>query len=123
MPYYYLATSLNEFGNIATLVEKLELVGYPLLEFKNKDYVRLEIDKIKRSAARDVLFFGKHYRHYVRIQLCCVYDMIIRLHEILKNLPEVVLRAALTQEQYDYCAFLLAELLQLEVFYNQLIAG
>ena len=123
MLYYYLAESLSELDRLASMVQQWAQAEKPVKKFTEKHYLELEISRIKDAAQRDILLFDDHQRDYIRLQLCKIYDLIIRVHETLKHSPAVVLRG-----DYNYCrsAFgsqLIEGLTELGDFYTNLVAG
>ena len=122
MLYYYLAESLSELDNLASLVQQLAQTEKPEKKFREKDYLDLEISRIKHAAQRDILLFNHHQRDYIRLQLCKIYDLIIMVHETLKHSPAVVLRADYNYYRAAFGTQLIEGLTELGNFYTNLVA-
>lgn len=120
MPYYYLAMSLNEFGTLTTLVDRLLDRSDPMTELMDRNYLPAEIHRIKQAGLRDIHLFHIHYPHYIRVQLSTLYNLMIRVHEIRMALPGALLQVAMVEGQLQCCNVLLAGLLELESFYVNL---
>jgi len=120
MLYYYLAESLSELDHLASMVQQWAQTEKPAKKFTEKHYLELEISRIKDAAQRDILLFNDHQRDYIRLQLCKIYELIIRVHETLKHSPAVVLRDDYNYYRSAFGSQLIEGLTELENFYTHL---
>ena len=120
MPYNYFAESFNQLENLVMLVQRLENLEGPLKELKDENYLSAEFRRVKTSASKDVLIFGNHSYHYLRFHLFLVYDMMISLMELMRELPEISLMSERDQYVYKHGNQLREELENLALFYEKL---
>jgi len=120
MPYLYLAESYNELDLLTELVNKIENIERPLKEFNKENYLKIEMQRIRISACRDILIFGIHADHYLNFHLCQVYGLQIRVIDILKYLRDKLYLCERETYIYKHCTILHIELGNLAVFYERL---
>ncbi len=120
MPYNYFAESFNQLENLVKLVQRLEHLEGPLKELKDENYIADEFRRVKTSASKDVLIFGNHSYHYLRFHLFLVYDMMITLMELMRELPEVSVMSERDLYVYKHSSQLRSELESLALFYEKL---
>ncbi|HEY0175360.1 MAG TPA: hypothetical protein VGC08_03215 [Pedobacter sp.] len=120
MLYYYLAESFSELDQLVYLVREIEDTESPLHEPDDNNFLLAEVQRIKSVAVRDILVFHEHWREYLRTQLILIYDLWIRVMEIMISLPEQVIMGEQERYKYKYCLALREELEKLEAFFLQL---
>ncbi|KIO77785.1 hypothetical protein TH53_07640 [Pedobacter lusitanus] len=120
MPYLYLAESYNELGMLTWLVTQMENIERPIKELDKESYLITEFQRIKLSASRDILIFGKHAEYYLNFHLCLVYGLHIRIIDILKCLGDKLYLCEREAYVYKHCTTLHVEMGGLAVFYEKL---
>lgn len=120
MLYNYLAESFQELDTLTYLVNEIESIEKPLKELKNDDFIPDEILRIKILASRDVLIFGAHADIYLKSNFKLVYNLMIRVLDILRHLPELQLMDERERYQYKYSIILRIALENLAVFFQKL---
>lgn len=120
MIYNYLAESFRELDTLTYLVSEIECIETPIKELKNDDFIPDEILRIKILASRDVLIFGTHADIYLRSNFKLVYDLMIRVLDILRLLPELQFMNERERYQYKYSIILRIALENLAVFFQRL---
>lgn len=120
MLYNYLAESFLELDTLAYLVTAIESIEKPLKELKNDDFIPDEILRIKILASRDVLIFGAHADAFLKSNFKLVYNLMIRVLDILRGLPELHFMDERERYQYKYSIILRIALENLAVFFQKL---
>lgn len=120
MLYNYLAESFQEMDTLTYLVSEIESIEKPIKELKNDDFIPDEILRIKILASRDVLIFGAHADTYLKSNFKLVYNLMIRVLDILRHLPELQFMNERERYQYKYSTILRIALENLAVFFQKL---
>lgn len=121
MPYIYFAESYYELTPLDTLVQRLETTEGPLNELKNKNYLPDEFSRIKNSAIRDIPIFGIHADKYINLHRRMVFKLILRMIDILKDLPESLFSSKKEEYLRQHCTEMNENLQLLNIFYENMV--
>jgi hypothetical protein len=120
MLYYYLAESLSELDMLTDLTKQLEISNAPLTELMNEQFLKEEIRRIKARASMDILIFGSHAGIYFSKNMTEINRLILRIFELLNDLPDHCLMNEKERYRYRYGMVLKEELSDLSVFFYEL---
>ena len=121
MPYIYFAESYYELTPLDTLAQRLETTECPLKELKDKNYLPDEFNRIKRSAIRDIPIFGIHADKYINLHRRMVFKLMLRMFDILKDLPESLFLNKKEEYLRQHCTEMNEGLHSLNIFYESMV--
>lgn len=121
MPYTRLAESYYELSPLDALAQKLETTEVPIKELNNEKYLSDVLNRIRKSAIRDIPVFGIHANEYIGLHQRKLLYLIIKMIDILKSLPEYFLSS--TKEKYlrHHCTEMNESLKMLNIFYENML--
>lgn len=99
MIYYKLAQSFNEMDLLAKLIVQLERGLMPIEVLETTGFLSMEIARIKRQTDRDILIFATSTKVYLHAQLIKIYELISRILDVLRQLPDLLLT---DQQRYTH---------------------
>jgi hypothetical protein len=120
MLYYYLAESLSELDMLTHLIKKLEVADAPIIELMSDTFLKHETRRIKERASLDILIFGSHADIYFSKNITEINRLILRLLELLNDLPEYHHMNEKERYLYTYGKALKEELFKLSEFFSDL---